>query len=189
MDIARRGNADIKEQLQLLEDMVHITQANIIVELGTRKGVSTAALLAGIWKRTNEGYGPSTLYTVDLFNLPLHWWHEEYEVYVQRVLGDTRTVEIPPEIEENGIDLLFIDSSHLADQTTIELDRWGTLVRPGGIILLHDNLVCEPGVDAPARAFVEKHSLQYLIDDRQCGMGIILVNKSLRKPVLEEAVA
>ena len=39
---------------------------------------------------------------------------------------------------ESTIDHLFIDTSHTYEQTLAELKKFGSLVRPGGIISLHD---------------------------------------------------
>ena len=185
IQIAKRGNSDIKEQLQFLEDFVISQKASVIVELGTRKGVSTSAFLVGILRRIKDGYAPPHLWTVDVLDLELPWWHEEYSEHITRLHGDDRTIEIPWEIQYEGIDILFIDSSHLADHTKNELEKWGPYVKEGGLILLHDAKVCEKGVNEPAKEFVKKHNLQYLLDDRQCGMGVMFINKSLRN--LEES--
>lgn len=178
--IAKKGNADCKDQLQLMEDLVVSTRALSIVEIGTRKGVSTSAFMAGMFRSEKLGRVTPHMITIDILDLPIHWWANEYESYITRIKGDSRTINIPKEIKLFGIDILFIDSSHLAEQTKIELERWGEHVNDGGLILLHDNVVCEKGVEVPARDYAAKHGYDYITDTRQCGMGIMFVNKGLK---------
>lgn len=44
------------------------------------------------------------------------------------------------------IDLLFVDGDHSYDQVSREIEAWGKLIKPGGVILFHDCDVSSPGV-------------------------------------------
>ena len=53
---------------------------------------------------------------------------------VHLVVGDSRTVEPPPE----PLELLFIDGDHSYDGAKADFDRWSAFVRDGGHVLFHD---------------------------------------------------
>jgi predicted O-methyltransferase YrrM len=55
---------------------------------------------------------------------------------VHLVVADTRTAA-PPAGE---LDLLFIDADHRYEGARADFDRWGSLVRVGGHVLLHDGV-------------------------------------------------
>lgn len=122
--------SDIRAHLELL----HGAARGIVVELGTDRGVSTAALLAGV-----ETHG-GTVLSIDknphceafaLFNGHPQW---------QFVIGHSLYVDMP-----ESIDVLLIDSSHEYPATLKELQRWGGRVK--GAIFLHDcGNVLYPGV-------------------------------------------
>ena len=116
--------------LALLDREFHL---RTIVELGTRGGISTTALIEAA-----RVIGGSVL-SVDLApclearqriektGLANHW------TFIQSpdmILGDD---EIPP-----AIDLLFIDTSHQYTHTRQELENFGRRVRSRGWIALHD---------------------------------------------------
>ena len=112
-----------------------------IAELGRFKGGSTFILASGM----HEG---STLWSVDLhvpltpdlpgedLDLDLVRALERFglERSVRLVVGNSRTVELPP----GPLDLLFVDGDHSYDGARADFDRWGALVRPGGHVLFHD---------------------------------------------------
>jgi predicted O-methyltransferase YrrM len=130
--------SDINEHLQFMHDIVVNNNAKTIVELGTRWGVSTIALLTAA-EKTN-----GTVYSCDIdvcsyanenirnLNLDKRW---VFAVADDLLWG--RSWSIP-------IDVLFIDTVHTQDQTEKELALFSTHMSPNGIILLHDTIPSEP---------------------------------------------
>jgi predicted O-methyltransferase YrrM len=125
-------DTDIGEYLPLLFE--YACKARVIVELGTRKGNSTLALLAGaqvsgghVWSvdidpcdRDPQGMGPWA-------GCP--WW------------TFTRGDDLHPSILAalpKQIDLLFIDTSHLYPETMAECRAYVPRLNPGGTALFHD---------------------------------------------------
>jgi predicted O-methyltransferase YrrM len=53
---------------------------------------------------------------------------------VHLLVGDSRTVEPPPE----PLELLFVDGDHSYEGARADFRRWGELVQPGGHLLFHD---------------------------------------------------
>jgi predicted O-methyltransferase YrrM len=53
---------------------------------------------------------------------------------VHLLVGDSRTVEPPPE----PLELLLIDGDHSYEGAKADFARWGDFVRPGGHVLFHD---------------------------------------------------
>lgn len=94
-------------------------------ELGTRKGVSTAALIAGC----------DDVWTVDLFRQPevaeLELAAQTAGVRFRFVEHDTLTLQVP-----NAVDLLMVDSLHTAAQVRGELERHGWNVNR--FLVFHD---------------------------------------------------
>lgn len=131
---ARRRWSDVKDHLPRFVDAVVSREARVVVELGTRGGVSTAAWLYAL--AMTGGH----LWTVDLSPAPRlssdegAWTH---------VVGDDLDPDVyhalPP-----VIDVLFIDTSHDYDQTLSELALYVPRVRPGGVVLLHDTDLATP---------------------------------------------
>lgn len=93
-------------------------------------------------------------------------------------------------------ELIFLDSSHAYEHTLSELDLWYPLLRPGGMILLHDvsefasqydatgqggvnralgewSQGTEADVISVNRSVTEAHSIDDLIYSDGCGLGII----------------
>lgn len=98
-----------------------------VLELGVRHGVSTSALLAGV-----QAHG-GRLVSLDLDpECGLLFAGQPGWTFVR---GDSHAehAEIP-----QALDVLFIDTTHTEADTYDELQRWGSRVAPGGVILLHD---------------------------------------------------
>jgi predicted O-methyltransferase YrrM len=53
---------------------------------------------------------------------------------VHLLVGDSRTVEPPPE----PLELLFVDGDHSHEGARADYERWRAFVRPGGHLLFHD---------------------------------------------------
>lgn len=124
---AYHTQSDIQHHLGLL---FSLARGNV-VELGTRTGVSTCALLAGV-----ETHG-GRVWSIDLDDCSALFSHPQW-TFIQ---GDSRAAMEHMEYqigEDTQIDLLLIDTEHAYEVTTLELHRWYSYMRPGGRICLHD---------------------------------------------------
>ena len=134
----RTTPSDINEHLPTFVRLVDELQASHVIELGTRSGVST---IAWLWALTGtEG----RLTSIDLSPRPDIGDYDHWTFIRGDDLDPTIVSQLDP------ADIVFIDTSHLYSQTVKELNVYRWLVRPGGVIVLHDteNRIPE---DAPAR--------------------------------------
>jgi len=111
--LVEQHKSDIRSHIPTIRQLA--CQAEIIVELGVRYGVSTIALMAGKPKRmvSYDINVPPNLKTLQSL-LPGRWEFRQ---------GDSRKVDIP------GCDLLFIDTVHTAEQISEELRKHASQVR------------------------------------------------------------
>lgn len=141
--------SDIQHHLGLL---FSLARGNVL-ELGTRSGVSTAALLAGV-----ERHG-GHVYSVDLDDCShLYAGHPLWTFYK----GDSR---IGPKVfnanrqhpcVKDGINVLLIDTEHVLEVAQTELEAWSPFIKPGAYILMHDPETF-PGVRRAAQEFADAH--------------------------------
>lgn len=120
----------IHEHLATLYMLTVELNLRTIVELGTRRGESTIALLSAAKEIGGKVYSididPCLVAKERIKTLGL----QEHWVFIQ---GDDLKVEW-----ETPIDHLFIDTTHMFDQTLKELEKWEPFVKHGGIITIHD---------------------------------------------------
>lgn len=135
------SQSDIQHHLPLL----YALSSGNVVELGTRTGVSTAALLAGVER--NGGHVWSV--DVDPQSAQVAAGHPEW-TFVQASSTDLSTVKALK--KALPCDLLLIDTLHTEDHVAAELSIWAQHVRPGGSICIHDTETF-PGVRVAAEAF------------------------------------
>jgi len=133
--------SDIQGHLPRFVDMVTLLDAKHVIELGSRTGVSTVAWLYGL-----AGTG-GRLTSIDLDPAPRiglwpHWTH---------VQGNDLNPDIVASLEP--ADIVFIDTSHLYEQTVQELYVYRHLVRPGGVMVLHDTQLPQPEGAPPRPLF------------------------------------
>ena len=134
--------SDIQHHLPLLYSL---SRGNVL-ELGTRSGVSTAALLAGVEARGGH------VWSVDIDECSgVAAGHPQW-TFSQ---GDSRDPDLPAQVA-TPIDLLLIDTEHQYEIAQAELALWGSYVRPGGTILMHDPETF-PGVRRAAQEFADAH--------------------------------
>lgn len=162
--------SDINEHLPTFVELVRTLDAHHVIELGTRTGVSTIGWLHGLVGTSGH------LTSIDLSPRPDigdydHW------TFIQ---GDDLDPTIVSQLDP--ADIVFIDTSHLYSQTVKELNVYRWLVRPGGVIVLHDteNRIPE---DAPARPlypvkraikeFCEVNGFDWINLPNCWGLGII----------------
>jgi predicted O-methyltransferase YrrM len=150
--------SDIQHHLPLL---FSLARGNVL-ELGTRSGVSTAALLAGV-----EAHGGHvTSVDLDGRSAEVAKGHALW-AFVQ---SDSRNADL---VERVGpLDLLLIDTEHVYEIAQAELALWGNHVAPGGVILMHDPETF-PGVRRAATEFAAARgwSITFVLPNN--GMAVI----------------
>lgn len=139
---------DIQHHLPLL---YALARGNV-VELGTRSGVSTAALLAGV-----EAHG-GHVYSIDIDPACATVAKEHPQwTFMQGDSRDENVIFTDYFLSQEPIlDLLFIDTEHRYEVTQAELALWAPLMKPGSHILLHDPETF-PGVRRAVTEFCEAH--------------------------------
>lgn len=170
---ARDGDSDIANFLPRLYAAVLHLDAQRVVELGVREGVSTLAFLAAL-ERTG-----GHLWSVDIVDDHQVGDHPQWTFIHGNDLSTDVWAQTPVEV-----DLLFIDTSHDYDHTLLELNAYGGKVRAGGLIFCHDTQLEFPSEVTPqppfpvARALDEycaAHHLEWVNDPAGWGMGSIEV--------------
>lgn len=128
--------SDIQDWLPTLYETVAGYPHATVLELGVRRGNSTAAFLAAL-----EDVG-GQLWSVDVRTPavpPLFW---QCGLWTCRIGDDCDPViadALPAQL-----DVLFIDTSHHYDHTLAELRLYVPRVRPGGTVLMHDTELEQP---------------------------------------------
>jgi len=123
--------SDINEHLPTFVDLCQELNAQNVVELGTRGGVSTIGWLYGL--KWTGGH----CWSVDIDPAPdlemKHW------TFIQ---GD----DLDPAVFQQlpTADIVFIDTTHAFEDTLAELNVYRWKVRPGGKIVLHDTELERP---------------------------------------------
>lgn len=124
--------SDINEHLPTFVELCRELEAQTVIELGTRGGVSTIAWLYGL--KWTGGH----CWSVDIAPAPdlamAHW------TFIRGSDLDPATLKQLPD----QADVVFIDTSHHYEQTLAELNVYSCRVRPGGKIVLHDTELREP---------------------------------------------
>jgi len=126
---------DMHAHLLVLWTIARFLPGKLIVELGTHDGTSTLPLL----KAASEIDG--AVHSIDIAPCPAaaeavrryglgSWW-----TFHQTSTRDFAT-RCP-----NPIDLLFIDADHSEAAVREDFELYAPLVRPGGLILMHDYLL------------------------------------------------
>lgn len=162
--------SDIQSHLPRFVQMVTERNAQHVIELGTRTGVSTVAWLHGLEQTGGK------LTSVDIDPAPLIGEHPQW-TFIQ---GDDCDPAVFGLLVE--ADIVFIDTSHLYDHTLRELHLYRWLVKPGGLLVLHDTLLKHP-IGAPLsprfpvrtaiEEFCEAEGLKWSEFQDSWGLGVI----------------
>lgn len=136
--------SDIQEHLPFLYEAA--SKSKVILELGVRSGVSTAALLAGIESQMEPAcVDPACpqaarhhphLWSVDISRPHVPDWWRKSELWTF-TLGNDLYPAVANE-QPAKVDMLFIDTSHFYEHTLEELALYVPRVNPGGIVCCHD---------------------------------------------------
>jgi predicted O-methyltransferase YrrM len=144
-----RESADISNHLMVLSLLIREFDLKQIVELGTRDGNSTMALLESAraigGHVTSVDIEPclSARRRVENAGLLQNW------TFIQ-----ANDMELEPPQIPARMDFLFIDTSHLYAPTLAELKKYSDYLQPGAWVALHD-YVSFPGVNRAVQDFVQ----------------------------------
>jgi glycosyltransferase involved in cell wall biosynthesis len=179
-----KTKSDINEHLLFLYEMVVNSNAQNIVELGTRDGNSTCALVIGAAKSgghvVSVDHGKGAEYagetpTWDALT------QTSASITGKLGLGDFWTIIVKDDVDfakqyHEEVDLLFIDTEHSYEQTKRELEAWGTKVVNGGMIVIHDT-VSFPEQNKAIWEFLDRYPGSNLVEHKNCnGLCIIIKN-------------
>lgn len=166
--------SDINEHLPTLRK--YAEQSTSILELGTRYGTSTTALLAGqprlLWsvdindcRRQDliDARGNTLLRFVKTDSLAWNSMDSRWDF-------ESKTWQPTP----HQYDLLFIDTEHTFSQVTAELGRFSPLVT--NWIILHDTVSFPPVLDA-VREFLSQSPQWSVIEDHKHNNGLIVLER------------
>jgi len=126
--------SDIREYLPLLHGEAARRDKPVILELGTRKGNSTLAFLAG--SMGNGGH----VWSVDINDIlgdpegMFTWAKVPHWTFIH---GDDMDPAVQAQLPAR-VDILLIDTSHEYAHTLAELRTFMPRVVPGGVALMHD---------------------------------------------------
>ncbi len=172
--LARTEPSDIVDHVPTLAGLVHKLDAQHVIELGVRSGVSTIAFL---WALSATG---GRLTSVDVNPAP-HFDAPNW-TFIQ---GDDLAVAV----QLDRADIVFIDTSHYYLHTLAELERYVLLVNPGGRIVLHDTELERPAGAPPddppfpvrraVAEFCTKHDLTWTNNPACNGLAEIMVGRPI----------
>jgi len=136
--------SDIRDHLEALHASVARFSEPRVVELGVRSGNSTAAFLAA-----SEATG-GHVWSVDVVQPTVpDWWATSSRWTLH--IGSDLDPGIHAQLAERPgrCEVLFIDTLHTFEHTLAELRAYVPMVRPGGVVLLHDTELEAPPVLPP----------------------------------------
>jgi cephalosporin hydroxylase len=164
--------SDIYLHLPRFVELVLELDAQHVIELGTRTGVSTIAWLYAL-ERTG-----GRLTSVDIDPRPDIGEWEHWTFHQAHDLDPFLLSELDP------ADIVFIDTSHVYEHTRSELNVYRYMVNRGGLIVCHDTELEWPE-DAPRRPrfpvrtaiaeFCDAEGFDWSNDPKCCGLAEIRV--------------
>lgn len=168
------GEANIPA-ISFLHGLIMGSRIKNIVQLGHYEGFST--LLIGFMLR-KMGLKRSFC-TIDIdpkvSNTTQEWVDKAgLQDYVKVLTGDSASPEFPRVVRDyfqGEVNMVFIDSSHAYQHTLTELDLWYPVLKPLGIILMHDvskyamsfDYAKLGGVQKAVTEWAEKNKVQYFL--------------------------
>lgn len=168
--------SDINEHLPTLRK--YAEQSSRVLELGTRYGTSTTALLAG---------QPDTLISLDISpcrnaslisvrgKTELHFIQADSRRWNPHGWNPTTRQWCPSQfVTACSYDLLFIDTNHTFEQVSAELDKYAPLTMHW--IILHDTVSFPPVLEA-VQAYLAQHRQWSVIEDHPNNNGLIVLER------------
>lgn len=166
---------EIKTRIQILE-LLDNPFTSIVAELGCAEGnFSRDLLTAGVGQLVMvDNWGTIQGVTGDgSFN---QGWHEKnYYDAMEKVSshGDNvkvlrgLTTEMASQVQDNSIDLLYLDAGHSYEAVMADLKAWYPKVKDMGIIAGHDYLNPAYGVNKAVEEFVNNYTEIHTIPEEK----------------------
>jgi cephalosporin hydroxylase len=193
-----RESVDMHEHMPTFAGAVEELDAKVIIELGVRYGHSTIAWLYGLHVKEHSGghlwsvdcsfpvpADPASASQIDSINLldpqgPLgvmpNWTF---------ILGYDTWPAVLDVLPQDNVDIVFLDTNHVYEETLVELDLYYPRVRAGGRIYLHDTAIETTGnattpqppypVHTAMQEFCAERDLKYTNNPNCFGLGCIFV--------------
>lgn len=159
-------SSDIQQHLPMLKALAR----GVVVECGTRSGVSTAAFLCGVEERGE------IVISIDLADCShLYRDHPRWS-FLQGSSIDPKTIEVLRTEVKVPIDVLLLDTEHTYDHVCAELMLWAPEMANGGVILVHDTETF-PGVRRAVEEFATEHGFPCTFVLPNNGMAIVEVRR------------
>ena len=195
-EVCADQTSDIWEHLPTFVDAVAELDATTVVELGVRYGVSTIAWLHALdllseqdEERHRHLWSVDCSFPVAAPGTDVNLLDTQGPLGVQRgwtfILGYDHWHEVLDALPDRDIDVLFIDTNHVYEETLVELELYLPRMSPGGRIFLHDTAVEVTGnAVTPQPPFPVRTAMQEFCDDRDLryennpncfGLGTIFV--------------
>jgi hypothetical protein len=175
-------------------DLIRNVQPEVIVELGTYKGMSFYSFCQAV----KDARYDASLYAVDTWHGDEHGGFYEDDVFkiVNEIKEDfysslkikllrKRFDDAVGEFENDSIDLLHIDGLHTYEAVKHDFETWFTKVKKTGIILLHDICVVRDGFGV-SKFWEELNNEYKTIEFHQsCGLGILFKDSDHYKTYID----
>lgn len=156
---------DIHEHLATLYMLTVELNLKSILELGTRSGESTVALLQAAKEINGRVTSIDLEPCLEAKKLVKSLHLEDHWTFIQA--DDMRVKWNQP------IDHLFIDTSHTYEHTLAELTKYEPFVRPGGLITMHD-IVSSPDVLLAITHYItDRKDIKFYKYFNNNGLGIL----------------
>lgn len=156
---------DIHEHLQTLHMLTIELNLKNILELGTRTGESTIALLLA----AKELGGKVTSVDID----PCYEAKEKVKKLGLESYWEFIQIDDLKLSWKENIDHLFIDTSHTYEQTIHEFKKFEPMVRKGGLITLHDTVSCPPVLQAIHDYISQRNDIRFYKFFHNNGLGVL----------------
>lgn len=179
----------VRSEIQQLAGLVSQHQPKAVLEIGTATGGTLF-----LWARMAAP--DATIVSVDLpggvygggyplWKAPLYRRFASKKQSVKLLRRDSHspaTLEAVRNILDEPLDFLFIDGDHSYDGVKQDFEMYAPLVRPGGIVALHDIVDCPPELLCEVKVYWDeiKHRGQhweFIEDPAQgwAGIGAVVV--------------
>jgi predicted O-methyltransferase YrrM len=183
-------NTPIECTMQSPWELSHVISEELVprkiksmVEIGTFKGGTLWQWLKCIEDNASftaiDAYDPAYSFDkgADYYRELFNEWANPKNIDFELIDGDSSDLDILEVIKNKypeGIDCLFIDGNHLYDYVKNDFVLYGELVKPGGIIVMHDILL-SPDVIIFWREIQHAgyKTKQYAIKERPYGIGVV----------------
>ncbi len=165
IEIYSKQLSDIYQHLTTLYMLTVELNLKTILELGTRDGKSTIALLQAAHQIDGEVYSVDIDPCLEARNVIKKHRLDDRWIFIQQ---DDLKLEW-----NRPIDHLFIDTTHEFEQTMKELEKYEPYVKVGGIISLHDIIACPDIIKAVEAYLRNRNDLRLYKYLHNNGLGVI----------------